>query len=313
MSDPATGPHPLPTLQTGDLAVVRQGKQVLDAVNITVESGSVHGLVGPNGSGKSTLLHAVAGLIEHSGVVQRFGEVALMSGQSGYHPSRRLADHLRLLARQPGIDTEQLGLLTRRFGLTDLMQRAPRAMSLGQQRAVSLLAPLASTADLILLDEPFLALDAERVGVLESLIREYSSAGRTLLVSSHEPHPLSRVVTHVLFLRRGEVAFHGTMANLLDLIRPARVRVQAPEVAAWAEAALDEWSATIERDETCGFLLNGVTMSQVLDVSHQRRLAITGIWEESPTLEEALGLPSGPTPDPMAPAAMPATIGGARP
>lgn len=285
---------------------------MLGAVSVVIESGSVHGLVGPNGSGKSTMLHAVAGLIEHSGVVDRSGTVALMSGQPGYHPSRRLVDHVRLLVRQPGVDAEQLHLLIRRFRLADLMRRPPRAMSLGQQRAVSLLAPLASTADLILLDEPFLALDAERVGVLETLIQEYSSAGRTLLVSSHEPHPLSRVVTHVLLLRRGEVAFHGSMATFLELIRPVRVRVQTPDVAAWAEAALNEWNATIERDDSRGFLLNGVSMHQVLAVSHQRRLAIAGIWEESPTLEEALRSPSGPSSNPMAPTAVRATSARAR-
>lgn len=281
-------------IRVDDLTIDREGARVLGGLTFSLEAGTVHGLVGPNGSGKSTLLHAMAGLVAHGGRVSRSGPVSIMSGQAGYHPARRLRRHLWVVGRQPGVDPDRLTALVRRLDLAELLDRPPTAMSLGQQRAVSLLAPLATRAHLVLLDEPFLALDAGRTRILEELIRERAAQGDTLVVSSHEPQPLSRTATHVLSLVAGRAVFHGPMDELLAVTRPVRVRVRTPHVAQWRSAIEHQWDVPVHGEGADEVLVSGVTMADVLELSHSRGLYLTGIWEEHPTLEEALHLSGSP-------------------
>lgn len=290
-----------PVVKARRLDVVRDGHRVLKQLTFELQPGTVHALVGPNGSGKSTLLHSIAGLVKSDGKLVTPPAVSIMGAHAGYHPHRTLAAHLRLISRQPGIDAERLPKLSERFGLTPLLRRTPRAMSLGQQQAVSLLAPLAARAPLVLLDEPFIALDAERVKVLQALITEHTEKGRTLVVSSHEPHPLSATATHVLLLRQGEIAFHGCMQQFLKATRNSRVRIQTPEGGAWASAVRHHWDCEIERPAFGEIRIENTTMAEVLELSRRCSLVLTGVWEDPPTLEEALGWKHPPAPNPATP------------
>ena len=132
--------------------------------------GGVTGLLGPNGSGKSTLLHALAGLVPATGWA-RVGDHVLQDG-SGWRPPEarevglvfqdlRLFPHLsvrRNLAYGARIDTSELVEL---LGLGALLDRMPGALSGGERQRVALARALVTRPRVLLLDEPFSALDLE--------------------------------------------------------------------------------------------------------------------------------------------------------
>ena len=279
---------PVPEIDACDVVVRRGDRRVLDGVGFRLVGARVHALVGPNGSGKSTLLHTLAGLVPHGGSIAPEVPAALMTTHPGFHRDRTLRQHLRIVARLPLVDAEKLRGLVAELALTDLLDRRPRAMSLGQQRAVSLLAPLASHAPLLLLDEPFLALDAYRVGVLEGLVVRAAAQGQIVVVSSHELLPLSRCSTDLLALADGRVTYTGTVAGLIDQSRRHGVLVRATDPRAFAALVRREWAVSV-RDQQDGVVaVPGRSMAQVLELSHRWGVQLLGLWDEDITLDDAL-------------------------
>lgn len=275
-------------LEISELRVERGTGTVLDVPALRLSAGRVHALVGPNGSGKSTLLHTLAGLVPYRGTITPRSPTALMTTYAGYHRDRTLARHLSLITRLPLIDPAALAGLVHDLWLGELLQRRPRAMSLGQQRAVSLLAPLASRAPVLLLDEPFLALDAQRVSVLERLIVAAADAGRLVVVSSHELRPLARCAAELIALVDGRLRYCGSAAALIDRCTTARVLVQTRDADAFAQMAVLEWGGAPERLRDGRLVLLGRTMAEVLDVCHRSGLRLDGVWQDDPGLADAL-------------------------
>lgn len=271
-----------------DLTIVRSGQRVLDALSLTLVPGTAYALVGPNGSGKSTLLHALAGLIPHEGEVRRPDAASLMSALPGYHRDRTLANHVHLVARRPGVDTQRLIRLVEEFQLESLWRRRPRAMSLGQQRAVGLLEPLAQQGRTILLDEPFLALDAQRVDVLERIIKQLADAGKIIVVSSHELAPLSRCCTELIMLTKGALTFQGSLSRFITGARPIRFLVHPVDPNAWSEAVVHQPGVHTVPAGDGRYVVEGLSMAELLDLCFRTRVQLAGIWEETMTLADAL-------------------------
>lgn len=275
-------------VRVSGLTVRRGGHRILDSVDVCLPLGGIHGLVGPNGSGKSTLLHCLAGLVPYRGSITGSGLVALCTTQPGHHRDRTLRAHLRLLAGRPDVDATRLPDLVDALRLGALLDRRPRAMSLGQQRAISLLGPLASRAPLALLDEPFLALDADRSRALEHLLTRSADLGRTFVVSSHSLEPLARCAAFIISLEAGRLTFHGSLAHFVATARPVRVDVVTPDPASLADAARAAWQVPLERRIDGRWSIRGRTMAEVLMLCAEHRVPLTGVWEDVPTLSEAV-------------------------
>lgn len=271
-----------------DVSVTRGSRAVLDGVSLRLTGGRVHALVGPNGSGKSTLLHTLAGLVRCRGSIAPALPAALLSTHPGHHRDRTLRDHLRIAGRQPLVDAATLAELVELFDLNGLLDRRPRAMSLGQQRAIGLLAPLASTAPMVLLDEPFLALDARRTSTLEQCVRRAAAAGRIVVVSSHELAPLARCSTELLALSGGRVTFTGTVDDLIARSCPVRVLVATPERGRFAELVELEWGLMAHPRPDGRLALTGRRMADVLDLCQRHAVPLGGVWDEVTTLDDAV-------------------------
>ncbi|WP_456388088.1 ABC transporter ATP-binding protein [Profundibacter sp.] len=168
---------------------------VLEDINITVEKGHVLSLVGPSGCGKSTLLNIAADLLEPTeGVITNtFERLAIVFQEHRLLPWRRAIDNIAygLKARGVGRDKrhQTAQRLGHRMGLDDDdLTKFPHELSGGMRQRVSLARALAIEPDLLLLDEPFTALD---VGLRRDL--------QDLVISLINEHGLSGVfVTHDL-------------------------------------------------------------------------------------------------------------------
>ena len=168
--------------------------QVLQGLDMTVEDGSIYGLLGPSGCGKTTLLKVILGFLEpESGKVDVKGEIP--GSDVGYspqeialYPDLSIAETMRFHGRLHGMEASRI--LSRQSWLIDFLDlpdpnRPVGKLSGGQKRRVSLAVALLHEPALLLLDEPTVGVDiGTRVAIYE-IIKEFcESGGAVILISS---------------------------------------------------------------------------------------------------------------------------------
>jgi heme exporter protein A len=180
-------------------------KRVLEGLDLDVPAGGFVLVTGPNGSGKTTLLRLVAGLLAPSS-----GELAVEADRArlGFLAHEPLVyreltalENLDLYGRLYRVPErrERIGMLLGRFGLWEARAEPVGALSRGMQQRLALCRTLLHEPELLLLDEPFNALDAEGAGLLEGELAELRP-GRTFLVATHDPGRLERIATGTVAL-----------------------------------------------------------------------------------------------------------------
>jgi heme exporter protein A len=175
-------------------------KRVLRGVDFEVPRGGFVVVTGPNGSGKTTLLRLVAGLLAPTGGELEVGVERGGLGFLGHEPLvyRELsaAENLELYGRLYRVPErrERIGMLLERFGLWDVRRERAGSYSRGMLQRLALCRALLHDPELLLLDEPFNALDAEGAALLERELAELARE-RTFLVATHEPARLDPLAT----------------------------------------------------------------------------------------------------------------------
>ena len=218
--------------------LVERGGFTLD-VALEVTPGRTLALLGPNGAGKSTALAALAGLVETSGSIVVNGRAIEALPTEHRRIGYVFQDYL-LFPHLSVLDNVAFGanrLAARewldRMGIADLAARRPSELSGGQAQRVALARALATQPELLLLDEPLAALDAEvRDAVRQELaghLRDW--AGLTVVVT-HSLDDVAALADDVVVLEGGRATQRGSVR---DLVRdPATPYVRAL-VAAWSE------------------------------------------------------------------------------
>jgi manganese/zinc/iron transport system ATP- binding protein len=216
----------VPAIEVRNLTVSYRNRPAIRNVTVRIDPGLLVGLVGPNGAGKSTLLKAVVGLVfPDSGTVRIFGQsVDAVRPQVAYVPQRSEVDwdypivveevvlmgrypHLGLL-RRPGPEDRRIARAAlRQVGMEAFADRQIGQLSGGQQQRVFLARALAQEASILLLDEPFVGVDAATEETIYALLRRMREEGRTVVVATHD---LSRAQTsfdRLLLLNQVLVAY----------------------------------------------------------------------------------------------------------
>ncbi|RIW33250.1 ABC transporter ATP-binding protein [Bacillus salacetis] len=173
---------------------------VLDKLSLSIEPGEFVSIVGPSGSGKSTLFRLITGLeqpgegrihFEGKTAADRLGLVGYMPQQDLLMPWRTVLENAVLPLQLQGYKTERAaekvrGLL-KEFGLEGYEDRYPHNLSGGMRQRVSFLRAVISGCNLLVLDEPFSALDAiTRLSMQEWLLEQWTRNGKTILFITHD-------------------------------------------------------------------------------------------------------------------------------
>lgn len=160
---------------------------VLGPISFGIAPGETVALVGPSGIGKSTLLRIVAGIdTRFEGSVTRPGELAIVFQEPTLLPWRSALDNVRLV--HPALSREALHEAMGEVGLTGKGEMYPGQLSLGQQRRLALARAFAGRPKFLIMDEPFVSLDAKTLETMLALTEK--------LIAHHQPATL--FVTHSL-------------------------------------------------------------------------------------------------------------------
>ncbi len=206
-----------PAVETRGLSKFFGSKVALEGVSFSLPAGGILALLGPNGSGKSTLLQTLAGILSPSeGQVLLFGENPVES--EAVRARFGFMGHSSLLYSDFSAE-ENLHFYARLYGLKDGPARAAkwldyfqlshaaryraRAYSQGMRQRLSLARAMMHDPELLLLDEPFAGLDEASSRLVAKLFAELRSAGRTVIVSTHQTAHLEALAPTYLYLKQG--------------------------------------------------------------------------------------------------------------
>lgn len=204
-------------------------KQVLRGLNLTVPKGEIYGFIGENGSGKSTTEKIICGLLPYqNGSVTLFGKplsdktanrkIGALIETAACFPSLTVYDNLLLQAKNLGIANARKEIVKTLdlVGMTGAAGNLFKNCSLGMKQRVGIATAFLGDPDLLVLDEPINALDADGVRIVREALLDFAARGKTVLVSSHILGELEKIATRYGIIRNGSMLEEKTAKELLD-------------------------------------------------------------------------------------------------
>jgi len=235
MNTPSNASVKEPALEVQELQKQFGKTKVLRGVNLSIESGAIHGLVGLNGAGKTTTLQCILGLLTFSSgevsvlnlkpekLFQSKGKVAVVFDEPCLQPHLTVGQILELAQISSGLipsklarkkNSEELEAL---LGITTYHDFKIRNLSLGNRRRCSIAQALVGNPSFIILDEPFNGLDAGGVDDVLALIKKLNQEkGITFLLASHQLSYLEKICSHMAFLHLGKILVSDKVSKLLS-------------------------------------------------------------------------------------------------
>lgn len=191
-------------------------------ITLDIAPGTCTALLGRNGAGKTTLLRTIAGLSRAAkGRVAIFGSdvreegtrrrVGVLGHAIGIYDELSALENLRLFASLYSIaDADSAARKwLERVGLDRVANGLVREFSRGMRQRLAVARAFLHDPDVLLLDEPFTALDDKAIAVLQTVLRQGLAEGRTVIMSTHQLREALELATHVALVNRGRLGYHG--------------------------------------------------------------------------------------------------------
>jgi ABC-2 type transport system ATP-binding protein len=227
----------------------------LNDVSLTVPPG-ITGLLGPNGAGKSTFMKLITGQLKPSqGSITVLGQpvwqnpglyfrMGFCPEQDAFYDSMTGLEWVTALVRLNGVtDAEAArlaGLALETVDLTAAADKKIGAYSKGMRQRIKLAQAVAHDPELLILDEPLSGMDPIARRKTIRLIKDWSRAGRSVIVSSHILHEIESMTSNILLINQGRILAEGNVHQIRDLIdtHPHTVHITAEQPRALAREFL---------------------------------------------------------------------------
>lgn len=220
-------------LRTEDLTKTYGDVLAASDVSIEVHAGSFTGVVGPNGAGKTTVLSMISGLNRPtSGRITVHGIDVWRDGPQAKRLIGTLPDRLRLFDRLTGaqllyyagvlheVDEATVAArvkdLAQAFGLESALDRLVGDYSAGMQKKIGLACAMIHAPELLVLDEPFEAIDPVSASNVTDILEKFVAGGGSVIMSSHSLDLIQRICDHVAVIVDGAVIAQGTVDAVRD-------------------------------------------------------------------------------------------------
>lgn len=188
----------MPLIELKNVSKSYKNNPLFEQVNIKLEKGEIYGIIGHNGSGKSVLFKMICGFIapdegeiiidqayqsKHSKFPSNFG---IIIDRPGYIANKTGFENLKLLAQiQNKISDQDIIQTMKKVGLNPNTTQKMKDYSLGMKQKIAISQAIMENQEVLILDEPFNALDIDSVEIIRTLLLDFKKEGKTIILTSH--------------------------------------------------------------------------------------------------------------------------------
>lgn len=213
-------------LETQDISKTIHHKQIIKQCHLTINKGSIYGLIGPNGSGKSTLLKMLSGIWKPSnGTIllnghklnrKNISTIGALIEHPALYDNLTAIENLQVRALLLDIPKQRCLEVLEIMKLTTVAKQQVATFSLGMKQRLGIALALLNQPQLLLLDEPTNGLDPIGIAELKEQLISWKSAGMSILISSHMLNVVQRVADDIGIIYQGEILFQGENKENLE-------------------------------------------------------------------------------------------------
>lgn len=218
-------------------------QKAVNDVSFEVQPGEIFGLLGPNGAGKTTIIRIILDIFKpDSGTVEILGgkmdeqkkdRIGYLPEERGLYQEIPLDRCLIYLATLKGLDAtsaqQRVNEFLVRFDLIEAKKKKVKELSKGMQQKAQLIATLIHQPELVIIDEPFSALDPVNTQMVKDLLKEQRSQGRTIIMCTHQMNQVEELCDRLVLIDQGEALLYGRLNDVRKKFAKPSVLVCSPD------------------------------------------------------------------------------------
>ena len=287
----------MPALVVEHISKTFGAQRAVDDVSFSVEGGEIFGLLGPNGAGKTTTIRVILDIFKpDAGSVMVLGgpmseakkdRIGYMPEERGLYQDISLDRCLSYLASLKGLSaTEARQRIDRyldQFDLAASRQKKLKELSKGMQQKAQLIATLVHKPDLVIIDEPFNALDPVNTQMVKDILREQRNQGVTIVMCTHQMHQVEELCDRIILIDQGKAVLYGELAEIRRRFsgRELLVRAETPLPTLPGIARIEPHNSAVKLS-----LAPGTSPQDVLRALVEQGVCIEQFEIAMPTLDE---------------------------
>jgi ABC-2 type transport system ATP-binding protein len=229
----------MPIVELQNIRKVYDTKVAVEGLSLSIEPGTMFGLLGPNGSGKTSSIRMMIGMtVPDSGSVRLFDapfsrkalhRVGYLPEERGLYKKMKVLDQLIFLGQLHGL-TESVArqrslAWCERMQITEAIGKKTEELSKGMQQKIQFIAALLHEPELIIMDEPFSGLDPVNATLLMDTLVSLRGEGKAILFSTHRMDQVEKLCDAIALISRGKLLLSGSMREIKSKYPRNRVQV----------------------------------------------------------------------------------------
>lgn len=217
-----------------------KGVKVVDDVSFSIVQGEIFGMVGPNGAGKTTTIRMLMDIIKpDSGEIKILGEhinentknvIGYLPEERGLYKKLSVTESLYYLASLKNMRRSQARdratQLLERVNMLPHKDKKTEELSHGMGQLIQFIATILHNPELVILDEPFAALDPVNTQTLKDFIRELRSQGKAVIMSTHMMNQVEELCDRILMINKGCAVLYGSLGEIKSRYRNNSVFIE---------------------------------------------------------------------------------------
>jgi len=229
----------MPIVELENIRKVYGDKVAVEGLSLTIEPGTMFGLLGPNGSGKSSSIRMMIGITRpDAGTVRLFGQpfsraalnrIGYLPEERGLYKKMKVLDQLVFLGQLHGLTAEvasrRAQVWCERMQIAEAIGKKTEELSKGMQQKIQFIAALLHEPDLIIMDEPFSGLDPVNASLLMDTLLDLRREGKAILFSTHRMDQVEKLCDNIAIIYKGRIVLEGEMREIKSRYPANRVHV----------------------------------------------------------------------------------------
>ena len=229
----------MPIVELHNIRKAYESKVAVHGLSLTIEPGTMFGLLGPNGSGKSSSIRMMIGITQpDSGSISLFGQpftrealhrIGYLPEERGLYKKMKVLDQLVFLGQLHGLSAavaeERAKSWCQRMQIAEVMEKKTEELSKGMQQKIQFIAALLHEPELIIMDEPFSGLDPVNATLLMDTLLELRKQGKAILFSTHRMDQVEKLCDSIAIIFQGKLVLSGTMREIKSRYPANRLQI----------------------------------------------------------------------------------------